>query len=83
MARTYKKYSNKNKHYGCQPWVNHTIGYPQSETNRTNVVPVDPLTQYELDLLNDPVKYPPGTTYDEWRAMQNMIEEVTEFGQDI
>lgn len=75
---------HKGKYCPPKNYINNVIGYPQSETNRTNVVPVAALNNYELDIASGAV--PPDTTYEEWREMQSMATnalQVMEYGDNV
>lgn len=74
---------HKGRYCPKKNWVDKTIGYPQSQTNRDISVPVQGLDLYELDIAYGEV--PPETTYEEWREMQRMATnalEVIEYGDN-
>lgn len=56
------------------------LGCPQAVTNVTNVVPVAGLDLYELDIAMG--KITSDVTYEEWRAMQEVTGEITEYGDN-
>lgn len=58
----------------------HDLSCEQKQTNITNIVPIEPMNQYELDIASG--KYPPDTTYEQWRAMQEMTTNVIEYGDN-
>lgn len=64
---------------GCRHNDN-DLSCQQLTENRTLIVPVEPMNQYELDIASG--KYPPDTTYEQWRAMQEMTTNVIEYGDN-
>lgn len=67
----------------CGDLINKVIGYPQSETNRTQIIPVRAMSDYELALASGEI--PAETTLQEWlnRPLPNPAPGIIEYGDNV